>query len=382
MVTVNFPVKMDSGEVRVFRGYRSQHDNTLGPYKGGIRFAPYVTKKEVIALSMWMTLKTALMNLPYGGGKGGVIVDTKQLSEGELERLSRGYVRAIADIIGPHKDVPAPDMYTNAQIMAWMKDEYSKIVGKDTPAVITGKPIEEGGSYGRTEATGFGAFFVLSEYLKTQQKNEQRIAIHGFGNAGQYFAIAASSSFRIVAVCDSKSGIYKKEGFSASEIETLVNYKREHRSLAGAEEIIFGSAPIDPQNLLYLDVEVLAIASRENILTVENAAEIRASLILEIANGPVTFEAQQILASRNVEILPDILVNGGGVTVSYYEWKQNLENVQWSLKEVLSKLEEHMREVTRAVLEERQKNPELSLRDAAYSIAIKRIAAKKIEKFG
>ncbi len=370
-VEVSFGIRLDSGEYRTFIGYRSQHNNALGPYKGGLRFSPFVTADEVKALSMWMTWKTAVVNLPFGGGKGGVVVDTKKLSEAELERLSRAFIRSIADIIGPDKDVPAPDMYTNPTVMGWMVDEYSKIVGKPTPAVITGKKIEDGGSQGRVEATGLGGFYILEALVEKFKlsKNDIKIAVQGFGNVGYYFAkFASDAGFKVVAVSDSKGGIYNSAGL---DIDKVYQVKQKTGSVVNTED----TDSITNEEILTLDVDVLAPAAVENVITEQNAEDIKAKYIIELANGPTTPEADKILFEREVVVVPDILANAGGVTVSYFEWYQNLHNETWSKEEVFEKLKQKIKPAFEQVY---KKASELSsdLRMGAYALAVGRVAEK------
>lgn len=335
---VHFPVKMDDGQVKMFTGFRAQHNDALGPYKGGIRFSPDVCESEVKALSTWMTWKCAVADIPFGGGKGGVIVDTKQLSVTELERLSRAYIRAIADVIGPDKDVPAPDMYTTPQIMDWMVDEYSKIVGKPSPAVITGKPVEKGGSLGRTQATGLGGVYVLKELAKKVNlvPKDTRVIVQGIGNVGYYFAkIAAENGYKVIGLSDSRTGLYNPDGL---DVEAVLAFKKEHGSLndfAGAQKV-------SNAELLELETDVLVPAAVENVITEGNAEQIKANYIIEMANGPVTPEADRILVQRGIISVPDVLSNSGGVTVSYFEWVQNKQDEKWTEADVLAKLEPKM----------------------------------------
>ena len=369
-VEVSFTVRMDDGSIRTFIGYRSQHNNALGPYKGGLRFSRFVTADEVKALSMWMTWKTAVVNLPFGGGKGGVVVDTKKLSQGELERLSRAFIRSIYEIIGPEKDVPAPDMYTNPTVMGWMVDEYSKLVGKPTPAVITGKRIEDGGSEGRVEATGLGGFYILEELVKAYNLSQDiKIAVQGFGNVGYYFAkFASEAGFKIVAISDSRGGIYNPEGI---DVEKAYKTKQETGSVTNMTDI----QKVTNDELLVLDVDVLVPAAVENVITEANANNIKARYIIELANGPTTPEADKILFERGIVVVPDILANAGGVTVSYFEWYQNMHNERWSKEEVFEKLSEKMRP---AFAEVKSKAEELNvdMRMGAYAVAVKRVADK------
>ncbi len=334
VVTVHFPVEMDNGKIKVFTGYRSQHNNARGPYKGGLRFGPDVNESEVKALSSWMTWKCAVADVPFGGGKGGVLVDVKKLSKKELENLSRAFVRAIADVIGPTKDVPAPDMNTNAEIMDWMVDEYGKVTGKPALATFTGKSVGHGGSEGRTEATGFGGMYILKELAKEKKlkPSETTIAMQGLGNVGNYFALAAvDSGYAVVAVSDSTSGIYDPKGL---DIKKVLEYKKQKGNLKG-----FPAQEITNEALLELLVVILVPAATENVITKENAPKIQAKYIIELANGPTTPEADALLNKKGILVVPDILANAGGVTVSYFEWHQNMHQEQWAKEQVFKKLE-------------------------------------------
>ncbi|MDI6601995.1 MAG: Glu/Leu/Phe/Val dehydrogenase [Thermoanaerobacteraceae bacterium] len=366
---VAIPVKMDDGSVKVFTGYRSQHNRALGPTKGGIRFHQNVSADEVRALSIWMTFKSSLLGLPYGGGKGGVIVDPKTLSQGELERLSRGYINAIADFIGPQVDVPAPDVNTNGQIMAWMLDEYNKIVRKDSPAVITGKPLSIGGSKGRTAATGLGVAITVREAAKNMgiDLTKARVAVQGFGNVGSFAAKFLSQyGAKIVAISNSRVTIYNENGL---DIEALEKYNAEHRNVDGFP----GSTTINKDDILYLDVDILVPAALENVITSENADRIKARIIGEGANGPTTPEADEILTKKDIVVIPDILANAGGVTVSYFEWVQNLYGYYWTEEEVSQKEELMMVDAFDAVYKlSREHN--VNLRTAAYMLSVKRVA--------
>lgn len=368
VVTVHFGVQMDNGEVKTFTGFKSQHNNARGPYKGGLRFSPLVTESEVKALSSWMTWKCAVADIPFGGGKGGVIVDVKTLSKTELENLSRAFVRAIADIIGPEKDVPAPDMYTTAEIMDWMMDEYSKIVGKLTPASFTGKTIANGGSEGRTEATGFGGAYILEKLAEVKQleHGETTVAIQGLGNVGNYFALfAEEKGFKIVAVSDSKGGIYSESGL---DIKKVLEYKKVNGTLSGFD----GATALSNEELLELKVSVLVPSALENVITKENADKINARYIIEMANGPITPEADVILHNKGILFIPDILSNSAGVVTSYFEWYQNMHNEKWTKDEVLKKLKEKMGRAFDQSFEMMLKN-NVDMRTACYMIAIKKV---------
>ncbi len=366
---VSIPVIMDNGEQKIFTGFRSQHNNARGPYKGGIRFHERVSLDEIRALSFLMSFKNAVIDVPFGGGKGGVIVSPKNLSEGELERLARGFIKRIYKIIGPDFDVPAPDMNTNGKIMGWMLDEYEKITGVKAPAAFTGKPINLGGSEGREEATGFGGGVILREVLKSGFINfgpEVKIAIQGFGNVAFHLAAAAKTlDLKIVALSDSQGGIYSDRGL---EIEEVAKFKKSTGALAG----FAGAAAISNEELLASPADVLAPAALENVLTGKNAADIKAKLILEMANGPTAPEADKIFKERGVMVIPDILANSGGVAVSFYEWYQNLHNEKWEKATVLKKLDEQMTEAYKAVFATKEKF-QTDFRNAAYILAAQRI---------
>lgn len=366
VLCVSFPVKMDDGSVRVFEGFRAQHTDVIGPAKGGIRFHPDVTLDEVKALSMWMTFKCGVVGLPYGGGKGGVIVDPHTLSEGELERLSRSYMEAIIDIVGPERDIPAPDVYTNAKIMGWMMDTYSRVKGVYSPGVITGKPLIIGGSLGRNEATARGCVFIIEEALreKNLEPENTTVAIQGFGNAGRIAATLLSElGCKIVAVSDSRCGIYDPNGLDLAEAGRV----KDNGSLKD-----YPGQIITNQELLALEVDILVPAALENVLTSANAHDVKAKIIAEAANGPTTPEADDILNENGIVVIPDILANAGGVTVSYFEWVQNLMNHYWTEDEVNSKLKQYM---TKAYNEVRQAATEynVDLRTAAFAVSMLRV---------
>ena len=368
LITVNFDVVMDNGKTKTFTGFRSQHNNNLGPYKGGIRFSEQVTVDEVKALSMWMTWKCAVANIPFGGSKGGVIVNTKNLSENELKNLSKAFMKVIYKDIGPDTDIPAPDMYTTPLIMKWMKEEYSKLVGKDTPAVITGKMIEDGGSLGRTEATGFGGAYILRElsHKNNLVPENTTIAVQGIGNVGYYFAKKAQEmGFRIVAISDSKTGLYNIDGL---DIESINLHKIKNNSLEG----IFGLEKISNKNLLQLDVDILVPSAVENVITSENMTDIKAKYIIELANGPITPEADKYLFEKGIPVVPDVLANSGGVTVSYYEWLQNKNNESWPLTKVFAMLDTNITDAFNNVYLESEKR-KISLRMASYVIAVLKV---------
>lgn len=373
-IEVSIPVKMDDGTQRIFTGFRSQHNNARGPYKGGIRYHQDVNLDEVRALSFWMTFKNAVIDVPFGGGKGGIIVNPKELSEAELERLSRGYIKQMWRNFGPEVDVPAPDVNTNGQIMAWMLDEFEKQTNTNAPAFITGKAIDNGGSQGRTEATGFGGGYILREALASglvtsPAAETKTIAIQGFGNVATYLAeYAKEHGFKVVALSDSKGGVYNEDGIDLKLAET---HKKETRALDGLQ----GTKSISNEELLELDVDVLVPAALENVLTDKNADKVKAKFILEMANGPTTPEADAIFAKNNVIVVPDILANSGGVCVSYFEWYQNMHNENWDKESVLKKLDEHMVAAFKAVREAQEKY-NTTMRTAAYIVASQRIIEK------
>lgn len=375
----SLPVRMDDGSTRYFRAWRCRYNDVLGPTKGGIRFHPDVSESEVKALALWMTVKNACADLPYGGGKGGVIVDPKQLSRMELERLSRAYMRAMADFVGPDTDIPAPDVYTNARIMGWMADEYEHIVRRKAPAVITGKPVGLGGSAGRDEATGRGAFHVVERYVEQRGLDREKttVAMQGFGNAGYHLArLLQQAGYVIVAVSDSKGGIYKADGF---DVESLHKVKQESRRLQGVycQDSVCEAVEHDRignDDLLTLDVDLLVPAALEDVITADNADRVSARAVVEVANGPTTGEAERILEERGVEVLPDVLVNAGGVTVSYFEWVQNRQGYPWTLDEVRARLKRQMEQAFDAVCAERHKQG-TTWRAASYAVALRRIEA-------
>ncbi|NQU98700.1 Glu/Leu/Phe/Val dehydrogenase [Candidatus Woesearchaeota archaeon] len=329
---VSIPVRMDDGKMKVFQGFRVQFNDLRGPTKGGIRYHPGVSIDEVKALAFWMTWKNTVVDVPFGGGKGGVICNPKEMSDGELEKLSRGYIEAMHKFIGPEKDIPAPDVYTNPQVMAWMVDEYHRIEGHNVFGMITGKPLELGGSEGRAQATAQGGVYVLEEALKTLRIKKPTIAIQGFGNAGMTAAeLAAKDGYKVVAVSDSKGGIYDPKGL---DIKKAMDIKKKTKTVMNYK----GAKKILNEELLELNVDVLIPAALESVITSKNANKIKAKIILELANGPASAEAREILFKKGQIAIPDILANSGGVAVSYFEWVQNNIGYSWSEKEVLEKL--------------------------------------------
>jgi len=352
-----------------YKGYRVQHNSARGPYKGGIRYHPHVDLNEVKALALWMALKCAVVNIPYGGGKGGVACDPKKMSPQAIEQVSRGWARAMAKHIGPWKDVPAPDVNTDAQVMAWILDEYEKILGRHEPAVITGKPIELGGSLGREKATSYGGWVVLREAMPycMNYKNACTVSIQGFGNVGSWLSdILHKRGYKIMAVSDSRGGIYAPNGL---DIPKVIEYKNKKGSVVNFP----GTKAVRPEEVLELPVDIVAPAALENAITRENAGKIKAKLVLEMANGPTTPEADAILQKKGIKVIPDILANAGGVTVSYFEWAQNLTGYYWDLYEVNLKLERQMKAAWQAVNETAQRH-KISYRAAANVLALGRIA--------
>ena len=365
----SIPVLMDDGTTKSFDGYRVQHSNVRGPYKGGIRFHPQADIDEVKALSLWMTLKTAVVNIPLGGGKGGIAVDPKNLSRGELERLSRGWVQELHQHIGPYKDIPAPDVNTTPEIMSWMVDEYANLTGDITRASFTGKPLHAGGSEGRDKATGLGGFMVFNALRdKFDLPPHARIAVQGMGNVGGFAAeIFEEHGYKVIAMSDSKSGVYNPSGLDVKEVE---RFKKANGSLVG-----FPSAKaITNSELLTLDTDVLIPAALENQITEGNADEIQARVVLELANGPTTPTADDILFKKGIFVIPDILANSGGVIVSFFEWDQNLKGEHWEEAEIHQELKTILEREARKVWE---KASELStdMRRGAFIIGMERILA-------
>jgi glutamate dehydrogenase (NAD(P)+) len=368
-IIVSCPVQMDTGEIEVFTGYRVQYNITLGPAKGGIRYHPGVNLDEVTALAAWMTWKCAVAHIPFGGGKGGVICDPSKMSKREIEALTRRYIAEIVDAIGPEKDVPAPDVNTNEQIMAWVMDTYSMHVGHTTTSVVTGKPVELGGSLGRREATGRGVMIVTRESAKHLglDINGARVAVQGFGNVGSISAeLLAEIGARIVAVTDWKGGVYNEKGL---DVKKLMEYVQQHKTVDG----FTGAEPLPPSDLFRLDVDILIPAALENQITIENAPLIKARIVVEGANGPTTPDAHKYLHEHGVFVVPDILANSSGVTTSYFEWVQDRYGYFWTEKEVNDRLEAKMCEAFNAVLQNMLKY-NVDMRTAAYIVAISRVA--------
>ena len=364
---MSIPVRMDDGSLNVYTGFRCRHSDTRGPGKGGIRFHPQVSPEEVRALAFWMTFKCACVGIPLGGGKGGVIVNPKELSLGEIERLSRAYMRAVAWAVGPEQDVPAPDVYTTPQIMAWMMDEYAQVTGRKAPGVITGKPIALGGSLGRDDATARGGYYCLKELevRRGWKPKEKTVAIQGFGNAGQHFAtLAAADGYKVVAVSDSRGARYDPSGLDAQK---QVQQKIDTGRLDGLGE------EISNEELLELEVDILVPAALENVITADNAARIKADVIIELANGPTTGEADQALHAAGTTVVPDILANAGGVTVSYFEWTQNRAGFAWDLEQVHTRLRDIMTRAFRETADLSEDNG-CDMRTGAYGVALRRLA--------
>ena len=368
LLTVRIPIRMDDGTTRVFIGYRSQHNDAVGPTKGGVRFHPDVNEIEVKALSIWMSIKCGIANLPYGGGKGGIICDPRKMSFRELERLSRGYVRAISQIVGPTKDIPAPDVMTNSQIMAWMMDEYSRIREFDSPGFITGKPLVLGGSLGRESATARGVAIMIDEALSKKgiPLHNARVVIQGFGNAGSYLAkFMYEAGAKVIGISDVNAALYNENGL---DIEDLM----DRRDSFGTVTNLFKDT-ITNEELLSLDCDILVPAAIENQITADNAAAIRAKIIVEAANGPTTLEATRMVTERGILLIPDVLASAGGVIVSYFEWVQNNQGYYWSASEVDMKLREMMVHGFNQVYELHQSRG-VNMRLAAYMVGVRKMA--------
>jgi glutamate dehydrogenase (NAD(P)+) len=366
---VSIPVKMDGGDVKVFEGYRVQHNIARGPAKGGIRYHPNVTLDEVKALAAWMTWKCATVGIPYGGGKGGVICDPKSLSQNELERLTRRYAFEIAPIIGPDRDIPAPDVYTDEQTMAWIMDTISMVRGHTELGVVTGKPISLGGSQGRSEATARGCLYALREACRVQGMDLKgaRVSIHGFGNAGANIShMVAADGARVVAISDSKVGLYSESGI---DIQEALRHKKKTSSLVGMR----GVKEIARDDVLTVDCDILLPSALENAITLENVGQVKAKIIAELANGPTTPGSDRVFADEGVFLVPDILANAGGVTVSYYEWVQDQYSFFWSEKQINETLEQTMRAAFKSVHETAQRY-DTDMRIGAYILAVDRVA--------
>jgi glutamate dehydrogenase/leucine dehydrogenase len=369
ILTVSIPTRMDDGSIKVFTGYRSQHNDARGPHKGGIRYHPDVTLDEVKALSMWMTWKCAIANIPYGGGKGGIICNPKQMSENELERMTRRFAYLIADIIGPYRDIPAPDVYTGGKEMAWIMDTYSALKGNYVqPEVITGKPIAIGGSLGRNEATGRGLAYTVREAAKKMEidMKQATFVVQGFGNAGQFSSkLVEEQGAKMIAASDSQGAIIKTDGIS---VDALMEFKRETGSIVG-----FGDAKsITNDELLETECTILIPAALENQITKNNADKIKTQIIAEAANGPTTPEADEILFKKDILVIPDVLANGGGVTVSYFEWLQNLRRDYWTEEEVNKRLDINITKSFYDVYDTHTKY-KVDMRKAATLLAVKRV---------
>lgn len=367
-ITVRIPVRMDDSSIKIFTGYRSQHNDAVGPTKGGVRFHPEVNEAEVKALSIWMSLKCGITNIPYGGGKGGIICDPRNMSFGELERLSRGYVRAISQIVGPTKDIPAPDVYTNSQIMAWMMDEYSRLREFDSPGFITGKPLVLGGSQGRETATARGVTICIEEAVNKKGIDLEgaRIIVQGFGNAGSFLAkFMHDAGAKVIGISDAHGALYDQEGLD-------IDYLLDRRDSFGTVTTLFKDVMTNKE-LLEKECDILVPAAISNQITAQNAPHIKASIVVEAANGPTTIEATKILNDRGVLLVPDILASAGGVTVSYFEWVQNNQGYYWSEEEVADKLRKVMVDSFENIYQMSQRH-QVDMRLAAYMVGIRKHA--------
>lgn len=368
MVEVRIPIRMDDGKVKVFKGYRGQHNDAVGPTKGGVRFHPEVTAEEVKALSMWMTLKAGIVDLPYGGGKGAIICDPREMSMGELERLSRGYVRALSQVMGPAKDIPAPDVFTNAQIMAWMMDEYSRIDEFNSPGFITGKPIVLGGSQGRDRATAEGVTIIIEEAAKRRgiDMKGARIVIQGFGNAGSFLSkFLNDAGAKVIGISDAYGALHDPDGLD-------IDYLLDRRDSFGTVTTLFDNT-ITNQELLELDCDILVPAAIANQITEKNAHNIKAKIVVEAANGPTTAEGTKILTERGILLVPDVLASAGGVTVSYFEWVQNNMGYYWTEDEVREKMTKKMVDAFENVYTVAETR-NIDMRLAAYMIGVRKTA--------
>ena len=383
-IKLNIPLKKDSGQLDLIKGYRVQFNNWLGPYKGGLRYHKGVDMEEAKGLAFLMMIKNALVGIPFGGGKGGLQIDPKTLSEEELERLTREFAKMLAPNIGPNIDVPAPDVNTNSKIMDWIEDEYSKVMGKSTPAVVTGKSLGNGGSEGREEATGLGGFYVLEELInKLGLKKPLTVGIQGFGNVGSNIAqILCQNDFKVIAVSDVKGAIYDSQN-NGFNIDLVKECRLEKGFLAGCYCIgsvcdlarKYEEGIIKNEELLELDVDILIPAALENVITKDNASKIKAKIVFEMANGPTTREADEILRKRDILVVPDVLNNAGGVVVSYFEWLQNMKGEKWSKEKVNEKLKEKMIKAFKQVWKI-HKDKKVDLRTAAYILALQRLTEK------
>ncbi|WP_077621707.1 Glu/Leu/Phe/Val family dehydrogenase [Sediminibacillus massiliensis] len=368
MMTVRIPVRMDDDSIKIFTGYRAQHNDAVGPTKGGVRFHPAVTEKEVKALSIWMSLKAGIVDLPYGGGKGGIVCDPREMSFRELEGLSRGYVRAISQIVGPTKDIPAPDVFTNPQIMAWMMDEYSRIDEFNNPGFITGKPIVLGGSHGRESATAKGVTICIDEAVKKKGINVKgaKVVIQGFGNAGSFLAkFLHDAGAKVIGISDAYAGLHDPDGLD-------IDYLLDRRDSFGTVTKLFKNT-ITNKELLELDCDILVPAAVENQITEENADNIKASIVVEAANGPTTLEATKILSGRDILLVPDVLASAGGVTVSYFEWVQNNQGYYWTEEEIEEKLHKVMVKGFNNVYNTAMTR-KVDMRLAAYMVGVRKMA--------
>ncbi|GAA0481278.1 NAD-specific glutamate dehydrogenase [Salinibacillus aidingensis] len=368
IMTVRIPVRMDNGQIKVFTGYRAQHNDAVGPTKGGVRFHPEVNEKEVKALSIWMSLKAGIVDLPYGGGKGGIICDPREMSFRELEGLSRGYVRAISQVVGPTKDIPAPDVFTNSQIMAWMMDEYSRIDEFNNPGFITGKPLVLGGSHGRDTATAKGVTICVEEAAKLKgiDLNGARVIIQGFGNAGGYLSkFMNDAGAKVVAISDAQGALYDPDGLD-------IDYLLDRRDSFGSVTNLFENT-ISNEEMLELDCDILVPAAIANQITAKNAHNIKAKIVVEAANGPTSLEGTKILADRDILLVPDVLASSGGVTVSYFEWVQNNQGYYWTEEEVQEKLKTVLVKSFHNVYET-SVNRKIDMRLAAYMVGVRKMA--------
>lgn len=376
---VTFPVRMDDDSIKIFNGFRVQHNHMRGPFKGGIRYHWDVNIDEVRALATWMTIKCAVVDIPLGGAKGGVICNPKDMSEKELERMTKAFVRRISPLIGPSIDIAAPDVYTNAKVMKWIVEEYAKCTGKKELAVVTGKPLEMGGSEGRDEATAKGGLLVLKQLIKEKYVKEldslkdKKVVIQGFGNAGSVFArLIYEEGAKVIAVSDSKGAIINENGLKIPKVI-------KHKKMKGCVSDCMGATNTTNEDILEMDCDILVPAALENVITMENVDRVKAKMILELANGPVTSSAGKVLYKKGVTVIPDVLANAGGVTVSYFEWRQNLDDEHWSKKKVNEKLEKVMNKNTSLVIKTAKKY-NVRTRLGAYILSMSRITEKAKEE--